>query len=298
MQSLRGGVRDHAGLGVRPDLRQVASLWQHGSRRPGLAARPARARARRRTPAWRSIRGYVEDSGEGRWTVFNAIDDRVPAPAITLALFARFASRQDESFAAKVNAALRNQFGGHAVKAVERSGDGRGTRFSRACASAHARPVRPRRSSAPPATSPQRKLIPALYSLAVRGCSRGGSPSSASRARRRPTRSFGADARRPSRTSRGPARRGGVAAFAAGMRYVGEDFRPTRATDAGRRRSRGARRASRGTAGNRVFYLAVPPSAIALLVERLGAPARRRRRLDAPHRREAVRPRPGLGARS
>ena len=51
--------------------------------------------------------------------MFNAIDESVPAPAITMALFARFASRQDESFAAKVNAALRQQFGGHAVKAVD-----------------------------------------------------------------------------------------------------------------------------------------------------------------------------------
>ena len=70
-------------------------------------------------PGLEKIRGYVDDSGEGRWTVFNAIDESVPAPAITMALFARFASRQDESFAAKVNAALRNQFGGHAVKAVD-----------------------------------------------------------------------------------------------------------------------------------------------------------------------------------
>ena len=62
------------------------------------------------------IAGYVEDSGEGRWTVFEAINESVPAPVISAALFARFASREDESFAAKINAALRNQFGGHAVK--------------------------------------------------------------------------------------------------------------------------------------------------------------------------------------
>jgi 6-phosphogluconate dehydrogenase len=64
------------------------------------------------------IRGYVEDSGEGRWTIAEAIAEDVPVPVITAALFARFASRQDESFAAKVNAALRNQFGGHAVQAA------------------------------------------------------------------------------------------------------------------------------------------------------------------------------------
>ena len=62
------------------------------------------------------IRGFVQDSGEGRWTVFEAINQNVPAPVITASLYARFASRQDESFAAQVNAALRNQFGGHAVK--------------------------------------------------------------------------------------------------------------------------------------------------------------------------------------
>lgn len=62
------------------------------------------------------IKGYVNDSGEGRWTIQAAIDEDVPAPVITLALFQRFMSRQDESFAAKVNAALRKQFGGHAVK--------------------------------------------------------------------------------------------------------------------------------------------------------------------------------------
>ena len=61
----------------------------------------------------------MEDSGEGRWTVFDAIDKDVPAPVITLSLMARFASRQDESYGAKVLAALRNQFGGHAVKKAE-----------------------------------------------------------------------------------------------------------------------------------------------------------------------------------
>jgi len=67
-------------------------------------------------PKLEGLRGYVDDSGEGRWTIHEAIAEDVPVPVITAALFARFASRQDESFAAKVNAALRNQFGGHAVK--------------------------------------------------------------------------------------------------------------------------------------------------------------------------------------
>jgi 6-phosphogluconate dehydrogenase len=60
---------------------------------------------------------YVEDSGEGRWTVEDAIDKRIPMPVITTSLFERFSSRGQNAFAAKVNAALRNQFGGHAVHA-------------------------------------------------------------------------------------------------------------------------------------------------------------------------------------
>ena len=97
------------------DLRQLAALWQHGSVvRSWLLELLERALAD--DPKLNEIRGYVQDSGEGRWTIQAAIDEDVPAPVITLSLFARFASRQDESFAAKVNAALRNQFGGHAVK--------------------------------------------------------------------------------------------------------------------------------------------------------------------------------------
>ena len=64
------------------------------------------------------IAGYVDDSGEGRWTIFEAINEDVPVPVISAALYARFASRQNESFAAKIDAALRQQFGGHAVKAA------------------------------------------------------------------------------------------------------------------------------------------------------------------------------------
>jgi 6-phosphogluconate dehydrogenase len=97
------------------DLAQVAELWRHGSVvRSWLL--DLLARALQEDPALASIRGYVDDSGEGRWTVEEAIDTATPLPVITAALYARFASRQDESFAAKVNAALRNQFGGHAVR--------------------------------------------------------------------------------------------------------------------------------------------------------------------------------------
>ena len=97
------------------DLGQLAELWTHGSVvRSWLLE--LLVLAFREDPGLKDIRGYVEDTGEGRWTVEAAIDENVQAPAITLSLFARMASRQDESFGAKVVAALRNQFGGHAVK--------------------------------------------------------------------------------------------------------------------------------------------------------------------------------------
>jgi 6-phosphogluconate dehydrogenase len=100
------------------DLHQVTGIWRYGSVvRSWLL--DLLVRALHEDPDLEKIRGYVEDSGEGRWTVFEAINESVPAGVIALSLFARFASRQDESFAAKVNAALRNQFGGHAVKTVE-----------------------------------------------------------------------------------------------------------------------------------------------------------------------------------
>jgi 6-phosphogluconate dehydrogenase len=100
------------------DLPTVAGIWRYGSVvRSWLLE--LLVLAFEEDPDLEKIRGYVEDSGEGRWTVFEAINESVPAGVIALSLFARFASRQDESFAAKVNAALRNQFGGHAVKSAE-----------------------------------------------------------------------------------------------------------------------------------------------------------------------------------
>jgi 6-phosphogluconate dehydrogenase len=76
-------------------------------------------------PELDDLRGYVEDSGEGRWTVAEAINHAVPAPVISAALFARFASRQQDSPAMRAVAALRNQFGGHSVhKAGPTSGSG------------------------------------------------------------------------------------------------------------------------------------------------------------------------------
>jgi 6-phosphogluconate dehydrogenase len=100
------------------DLQQLAALWQHGSVvRSWLLE--LLDRALQADPGLEEIRGYVQDSGEGRWTVHEAVEAAVPVPVLALALFARFSSRQDESFAAKVNAALRNQFGGHAVEAAK-----------------------------------------------------------------------------------------------------------------------------------------------------------------------------------
>jgi len=100
------------------DLRQIAALWQQGSVvRSWLLA--LAEQAFERDPRLESIRGYVEDSGEGRWTVLEALDQDVPLPIITLSLMRRFASRQEASFSAKVQAALRNEFGGHAVQSAE-----------------------------------------------------------------------------------------------------------------------------------------------------------------------------------
>ncbi|MCX7789711.1 MAG: decarboxylating 6-phosphogluconate dehydrogenase [Chloroflexaceae bacterium] len=100
------------------DLQRISHLWNQGSVvRSWLLELAERAFAQ--DPALAGIRGYVEDSGEGRWTVQEAIDLDVPAPIITLSLQMRFRSRQEDSFSAKVLAALRQQFGGHAVKTVE-----------------------------------------------------------------------------------------------------------------------------------------------------------------------------------
>ncbi len=99
------------------DLRAIAGLWQHGSVvRSWLLELLERALADDQD--LRSIKGWVADSGEGRWTVQEAIDRDVPAPVITLSLLTRFRSRQEDSYGAKVLAALRNEFGGHAVKAA------------------------------------------------------------------------------------------------------------------------------------------------------------------------------------
>jgi 6-phosphogluconate dehydrogenase len=99
----------------KPDLHKISQLWNQGSVVRSWLLELAEL-AFQEDPHLDGIKGWVADSGEGRWTVQAAIDEDVPAPVLTLALQMRFRSRQDESFSAKVNAALRNQFGGHAVK--------------------------------------------------------------------------------------------------------------------------------------------------------------------------------------
>jgi 6-phosphogluconate dehydrogenase len=96
------------------DLRQIAEVWRHGSViRSWLL--DLIAAAYRRDPELSALTGYVEDSGEGRWTVQEALDKNVPAPVINLSLIMRLRSRQRDSYSAKVIAALRNEFGGHPI---------------------------------------------------------------------------------------------------------------------------------------------------------------------------------------
>jgi len=100
------------------DLHQIAQIWQHGSViRSWLL--DLTALALEDDQDLTDIDDWVDDSGEGRWTVFEAINQDVPAPIITLSLMQRFASRQESSYSAKILAALRQQFGGHAIKKAE-----------------------------------------------------------------------------------------------------------------------------------------------------------------------------------
>jgi 6-phosphogluconate dehydrogenase len=115
MQAYAEGLENmHAG-DYDLDLAQVAGIWRYGSVvRSWLLDLLYDALSK--NPEFEGIRDWVADSGEGRWTVQEAIDHDVPAPVITLSLQARFRSRQEASYGAKVLAALRNEFGGHVVK--------------------------------------------------------------------------------------------------------------------------------------------------------------------------------------
>ena len=101
------------------DLSEIAGIWRYGSVVRSWLLELLHAALEQEGDELERIAPYVEDSGEGRWTIDAAIAENVPAPVISAALFARFASRLDYSYSAKVAAALRNQFGGHAVRAVD-----------------------------------------------------------------------------------------------------------------------------------------------------------------------------------
>jgi len=97
------------------DLAKIAELWMHGSVvRSWLLE--LTAGALKEDPKLEGLKGYVQDSGEGRWTILDAIEKEVPVPTLTAALFTRFRSRQQESFAEKTLAAMRRAFGGHSVR--------------------------------------------------------------------------------------------------------------------------------------------------------------------------------------
>jgi 6-phosphogluconate dehydrogenase len=115
MQAYAEGFEVMKGSEFDLDLHEIAGIWRYGSVVRSWLLELLYAAYEQEGNDLASIRGYVEDSGEGRWTIHEAIAENVPVPVISAALYARFSSRQDESYAAKVEAALRNQFGGHAV---------------------------------------------------------------------------------------------------------------------------------------------------------------------------------------
>jgi 6-phosphogluconate dehydrogenase len=118
MQAYAEGFEVMRGSEFGLDLHEIAGIWRYGSVVRSWLLELLYAAFEEDGSDLEKIQGYVEDSGEGRWTITEAIAEDIPVPVISAALFARFASRQDESFAAKVTAALRNQFGGHAVHAA------------------------------------------------------------------------------------------------------------------------------------------------------------------------------------
>jgi 6-phosphogluconate dehydrogenase len=121
MQSYAEGfeIMDHSEYEL--DLQQIAGIWRYGSVVRSWLLELLYSAFEQHGSKLEDIAPYVEDSGEGRWTISEAINENVPAPVIAASLFARFGSRDEIKFSAKVAAALRNQFGGHAVRAVERA---------------------------------------------------------------------------------------------------------------------------------------------------------------------------------
>ena len=115
MQGYAEGFELMAKSEYQLDLARIADLWMHGSVVRSWLLELA-AGALKEDQKLEQLKGYVQDSGEGRWMIADAIDKNVPVPTLTAALFTRFRSRQDESFAEKMLAALRNAFGGHSVR--------------------------------------------------------------------------------------------------------------------------------------------------------------------------------------
>ena len=105
------------------DLREISGIWRYGSVIRSWLLELLHEAFGEHGSALEDIAPYVEDSGMGRWSINEAINVSVPTPVLAASLFARFASRRDIDFSAKVAAALRNQFGGHAIRAVEQAKD-------------------------------------------------------------------------------------------------------------------------------------------------------------------------------
>jgi 6-phosphogluconate dehydrogenase len=118
MQSYAEGfeIMDHSEFDL--DLQQISGIWRYGSVVRSWLLELLHQAFGEHGSKLDDIAPWVEDSGEGRWTIHEAIAENVPAPVISASLFARFATRDEINFAAKVAAALRNQFGGHAIKAM------------------------------------------------------------------------------------------------------------------------------------------------------------------------------------
>jgi 6-phosphogluconate dehydrogenase len=121
MQSYAEGfeIMDHSEYDL--DLEQIAGIWRNGSVVRSWLLELLHSAFEQHGSQLDDIAPYVEDSGEGRWTISEAINENVPAPVIAASLFARFATRDEINFAAKVAAALRNQFGGHAIRAMQKA---------------------------------------------------------------------------------------------------------------------------------------------------------------------------------
>ena len=121
MQSYAEGfeIMEHSEFDLDPH--QISGIWRNGSVVRSWLLELLHSAFEQHGSKLEDIAPYVEDSGEGRWTITEAINENVPAPVISASLFARFASRDDVKFSARVAAALRQQFGGHAIRALERA---------------------------------------------------------------------------------------------------------------------------------------------------------------------------------